>query len=156
MDMQITLDRCVAEAFKTLGRTLGVDEIEKEDAFTLWRFLIYDRSQSWGSVNSLLALDSDTLLEFDRYHKKLLEISRLRSLPYDDYLNTEHWQSVRQKALERDGHRCRVCNSTEQLNVHHRSYERRGFEEPEDVTTLCKECHQTFHENGQLAINREA
>lgn len=69
----------------------------------------------------------------------------LRTMPYDDYLKTDHWQAVRRGALERADHRCQLCNSAERLNVHHRTYERRGCEEPNDVTVLCQSCHAKFH-----------
>lgn len=75
----------------------------------------------------------------------------LRALPYDEYLKTDHWQQVRQEAHKRDGGRCRVCNSPENLNVHHRTYERLGEELPDDVTTLCQPCHEMFHANLKLA-----
>ena len=44
--------------------------------------------------------------------------------------------------LERDGHRCRMCNhngSEYHLELHHRSYE--SFHDPDNLTTLCKLCH---------------
>lgn len=78
-------------------------------------------------------------------------IDSLRSMPYPEYLRTEHWQAVRVRAHEADGHACRVCGSTDGLNVHHRTYERRGCELPGDVITLCQPCHQLFHDNGKLA-----
>lgn len=76
----------------------------------------------------------------------------LCSLPYADYLQTEHWQKTRTEALERALHCCQVCNSPTQLNVHHRTYERRGNELPEDLIVLCQSCHQLFHDNGKLQV----
>jgi HAMP domain-containing protein len=75
----------------------------------------------------------------------------LRAMPYDEYLKTDHWMATRIGALERAGHRCQLCNSNERLQTHHRSYERRGHEQPEDLIVLCADCHKTFHENGRLA-----
>ena|SRR5271167_3798758 len=72
-------------------------------------------------------------------------VQDLRTMPYLDYLRTPEWEARRQQVLERDGHRCRVCNGTEQLNVHHRTYERRGDEDLNDLTTLCRSCHEYFH-----------
>lgn len=70
----------------------------------------------------------------------------LRTMPYADYLKTEHWQIVRAAALEFAEHRCQLCNSADRLNVHHRTYERRGAEEPGDVIVLCHRCHGQFHQ----------
>jgi hypothetical protein len=79
------------------------------------------------------------------------KIAELRAMPYADYLQTEHWQAVRKATLERDEHRCQLCRSTERLQVHHNTYERRGCEDPDDTITLCGDCHQTFHDHRQLA-----
>jgi hypothetical protein len=75
----------------------------------------------------------------------------LRSLSYGAYLRSEHWKSVRAAALERAGHRCQLCNSPDRLEVHHRTYERRGRERPTDVTVLCDECHARHHGKRRVA-----
>lgn len=69
----------------------------------------------------------------------------LATMPYADYLNTVHWQAVKIAALERAGRRCYLCNSNELLEVHHRTYERRGREQDGDVVVLCRDCHERFH-----------
>jgi hypothetical protein len=72
----------------------------------------------------------------------------VRDMPYQEYLQTDHWQELRQKALDRDGHCCRLCRSLDELQVHHNTYERRGMEELDDLITLCKRCHRKFHNKG--------
>lgn len=83
----------------------------------------------------------------DRYTKPLEP--NLRGLPYVDYLRTPHWRSIRRDALRRADGRCQLCNSPphrhQPLNVHHRTYERRGAERPEDVIVLCRACHERHH-----------
>jgi 5-methylcytosine-specific restriction endonuclease McrA len=74
-----------------------------------------------------------------------LGIRALRRLPYSEYLRTAHWDRVRTLALERARHACGLCPTTEQLQVHHRSYARKGFEQPEDLVVLCEECHRRHH-----------
>ena len=65
------------------------------------------------------------------------------------YLRTNHWQHRRLMALRRAGWRCQVCNEEaskgKPLDVHHRTYERRGAEKAEDVIVLCRRCHELFH-----------
>ena len=73
-------------------------------------------------------------------------ILQLRSMPYNEYLKTREWAEKREQALERDGHRCRLCNTYDNLQVHHRTYQRRGNEDLDDLTTLCKSCHEHFHQ----------
>lgn len=57
--------------------------------------------------------------------------------------NPEHWKVIRVGALARD-RGCRVCASLRDLETHHRTYERFGNERLDDVTTLCKHCHEMF------------
>jgi hypothetical protein len=72
-------------------------------------------------------------------------VQQLASMPYRDYLKTAHWQLKRQEAITSASNRCQLCNSAERLEVHHRTYERRGHELPEDLTVLCDKCHGKFH-----------
>jgi len=68
---------------------------------------------------------------------------------YQKYLNSRHWGEVREAALERAGNRCMLCNTNEgPFHVHHRTYERLGNEEPEDVIVLCAAHHAQFHGKG--------
>lgn len=76
----------------------------------------------------------------------------LRTMVYSRYLATPYWQNLRQVALEQAGHRCSLCDLEESsLDVHHRSYERRGHESREDILALCRGCHSTFHRHRSLA-----
>lgn len=73
------------------------------------------------------------------------EVERLRSIPYEEYLHTEHWAIVRKAALDRAGWKCQLCNAAKSLQVHHRTYERLGCEWDSDVIALCGRCHKHFH-----------
>jgi 5-methylcytosine-specific restriction endonuclease McrA len=73
------------------------------------------------------------------------EVNRLRALPYNEYLQSEHWQRKRAEALERADRACQLCASTKRLQVHHRSYENLGAEDDADLTVLCADCHAGFH-----------
>lgn len=65
---------------------------------------------------------------------------------YHEYLQSDAWKSLRLLCLQRDGHRCRICNSKEDLEIHHRTYDRFGHEDVEDLTTLCHRCHELYTE----------
>ncbi len=71
----------------------------------------------------------------------------LRTMPYDEYLTSDHWKFVRGLALERDEYKCRLCGIREGLQVHHANYDHRGQEDQylNDLVTLCGNCHATFH-----------
>ncbi len=86
-----------------------------------------------------------------RWEERQRHIAELRSMPYRDYLKTDHWHETRQARLRAARYRCQVCNAGDcQLNVHHRTYERRGNEAARDLVVLCEDCHLLFHRNGQL------
>lgn len=77
---------------------------------------------------------------------------QLGRLPYGEYLQTDHWRYVRDRALDRAGHHCQLCGSESGLQVHHNSYENRGDERDEDLLVLCGPCHQHFHD--KLKVQR--
>jgi DNA-binding transcriptional ArsR family regulator len=70
---------------------------------------------------------------------------------YLEYLGSPEWAVLRRAVLRRDGYACRVCNSKAQLDAHHRTYQRFGHEYLADLTTLCRPCHDVFHEAKRLS-----
>lgn len=66
---------------------------------------------------------------------------------YYEYLKTDKWEAVRRAVMKRDGYSCRLCNSSIDLVAHHRTYKNVGNElnHLDDVTCLCKRCHEHFH-----------
>lgn len=84
--------------------------------------------------------------------EKTKRLQELRSMPYQDYLQTPEWQDTRKRALKRANFSCQLCNSNnQQLDVHHRTYENLGEEDNRDLIVLCRDCHSKFHNkiNGQ-------
>lgn len=73
---------------------------------------------------------------------------------YGELLFRREWKEKRKHIMERDGNRCVICGSTEDLQIHHRQYR---FNEvtnrkvmPWDypdkcLITLCKSCHEKGH-----------
>lgn len=58
----------------------------------------------------------------------------------------DEWGWVREEALERDEHQCQECGSVDCLQVHHITPVCMGGESTlENVTTLCRTCHQAVH-----------
>lgn len=78
-------------------------------------------------------------------------VEELKLMPYEEYLNTLEWAEKRAQALDRAKYRCQVCNSPDGLQVHHRTYENKGDEKPEDLTVLCGKCHGLYHSSGYAA-----
>lgn len=75
----------------------------------------------------------------------------LKAMPYLDFLQTDYWKKVRKKVLVRDKFRCQECGWSPQkahlLDVHHTTYKNHGREHEhlEDLTTLCRRCHDKHH-----------
>lgn len=68
---------------------------------------------------------------------------------YDGYLRSSAWRKKREYMLRQAGYRCQVCNADDRLQVHHRTYDRLGHEDPDDLTVLCRDCHEAFHKSGR-------
>ena len=69
------------------------------------------------------------------------------TLVYEEYIKSREWREKAEEAKARAGNRCQVCyrsRSEVQLDAHHRTYSRLGKELPEDITVLCRECHQLY------------
>jgi hypothetical protein len=73
-------------------------------------------------------------------------LDELRAMPYRLYLRTPEWKRTRAAALLRAGNACSLdVTHTENLEVHHRTYERLGEELVTDLVVLCHSCHELHH-----------
>jgi hypothetical protein len=72
-------------------------------------------------------------------------LNTLKYMPYEEYLQTDHWLHFRDETLKWAQNKCQLCNDTKNLHVHHKTYENRGRETFNDVIVLCKDCHRKFH-----------
>jgi hypothetical protein len=64
---------------------------------------------------------------------------------YKQYLLSEYWEGIKEQVLKRDDYKCTSCQSEENLQIHHESYECLGNEDINKLTTLCKKCHYKYH-----------
>lgn len=65
-------------------------------------------------------------------------------VPYDEYIHSDEW--IKKSALARKRNsRCSLCNREYKLTTHHRTYKNLGYEEQNDLTVLCENCHYIFH-----------
>jgi hypothetical protein len=87
--------------------------------------------------------------EYLRKHEDRL--LALKTMPYSEYLKIDHWKERRKRHLKSAGYRCQLCNSGDCiLDVHHRTYKRRGQERYNDLIVLCRVCHEIFHREREL------
>ena len=68
---------------------------------------------------------------------------------YEKYLNSKAWSEIREKCFDYFGRQCLFC-SKPATQVHHRNYANIGKENfLTDLSVLCEDCHQRFHEPGK-------
>lgn len=70
---------------------------------------------------------------------------------YKEYLKSDYWLGIREQVYERDGHKCKLCDSPKNICVHHLSYENLYNEKLEDLVTLCRKCHYIIHKENPFA-----
>ncbi len=75
----------------------------------------------------------------------LVRIIQLKEMPYDEYLKTDEWRVVANRAKSEYYGRCALDETHTAQHAHHRTYVRRGRERRTDVIPLCRECHERFH-----------
>ena len=102
---------------------------------------------------------SDAEEMIDTLREKILSFPAVTPARYDElkrmsyrdgYLRTTEWKQRADIMKKWFGYRCQGCNcskSERQLEVHHRTYERRGNENPKDLTVLCWKCHEQMENN---------
>lgn len=53
---------------------------------------------------------------------------------------------LRDDVLERDNFSCRICQTKKSLEIHHiRHWSKGGDHNPQNLITLCNNCHNTVH-----------
>jgi len=73
-----------------------------------------------------------------------------------DYQNGEQFgfSNVREYVLCRDGHKCQCCkgkSKDNKLHVHHIESRKTGGDAPNNLITLCSECHKKYH-RGEIEL----
>lgn len=162
----------------------GSDWVEHKSKFPDSRKVatIRDKLRRWEMFDFLF--DENHLLETDRVSWKVLNLKGINSCyqilgkvgrthqkglahyywfdlayrPYYSFLDSQYWNEVRKRVKERDGHKCQICGSEENLQAHHKTYEFRGREHLnlETLETICLPCHRQHHvENGDKLKDEE-
>jgi hypothetical protein len=72
---------------------------------------------------------------------------------YFEYLETEHWSSIKKQAFRIHGMKCYECGLHDNLQIHHRHYKTLGKEDPQtDLMPLCYMCHKGIHNRDDEAV----
>lgn len=74
-----------------------------------------------------------------------------RKRRYKNYMQSKEWRALRKRVLERDEYKCAVCNSKNNLEVHHLFYEDDIYNgKLYQMITLCKKHHKQLHKARKL------
>jgi hypothetical protein len=78
-------------------------------------------------------------------------------IPYiENYANIKFYGGIYYDVMKRDSYKCKLCGSTEFLNVHHIIGFRPEFNKSfsiNSMVTLCRKCHSKEHSYPHLIIN---
>lgn len=103
------------------------------DAEALRRWISHDREQWDRSRIDRQNLEQQRRIEWrDRY---------------ENYLQSEQWQSKRRLVFRRCGGVCEGCGQATATEVHHLTYDHLGNELLWELAAACRECHERVHEN---------
>lgn len=152
--LHILYQPSLKEGRRTILRLVGRDVSPGDEFNQLWenrpevvKEAIFPRSlcgsDDWCIVESFSKGESlfcGACMEV--YEGKVPEL--LREMPYAEYLLTTHWRLKREEAIAHYGDSCVLCGDGP-VQVHHRTYERRGDELVSDLVVLCADCHRSYH-----------
>lgn len=77
----------------------------------------------------------------------------IQGIEYQQGGQLDFW-NVREYVLFRDGHKCHGKNGCKNkiLNMHHIESRKTGGDAPDNLITLCEDCHKAYHK-GKLKLN---
>jgi len=107
----------------------------------------------------LFNLDELNFVDLEKrqnYYNKRIEISNQKLFNdkyYNDvYLKSNEWKNKRLLILKRDNYKCKCCNE-KATEVHHINYDTVLKEDFNILISVCRNCHQKIHFNGDVFFN---
>ena len=96
---------------------------------------------------------SKTVVEVASFNIQKIKNPEIKSKDYQKGEQLGFW-NVREYVLFRDGHQCHGKKGCKNkiLNVHHIESRKTGGDSPNNLITLCEDCHKAYH-NGTLKLN---
>lgn len=104
------------------------------------------------NVRKILPI-SKTVIEVASFDVQKIKNPEIESKDYQQGEQLGFW-NVREYVLFRDGHQCHGKKGCKNkiLNVHHIESRKTGGDSPNNLITLCEECHKAYHD-GVLKLN---
>lgn len=114
--------------------------------------IAYDeyRRSFFAKKDSPVVLDPVDVDYYIERHNDYLDFIAMKR----QYLQSIKWKAKRRLVLFRDHYTCQLCGATTRLEIHHLSgYMQIPNESIDCLTTLCRDCHQHFHDIFPLPNN---
>lgn len=84
--------------------------------------------------------------------EKLSRQVELKTMPYAEYLQSDHWQKRKNKHLKSIKRKCQVCDKRQDmLHISHKNSERLGEELFSDLLALCLKRHDALRKAGKTS-----
>ncbi len=145
------LEDCTHELYETRKRTLANESV-------VFAVQCVDCGAQVGSFLKKLSVQSPhTLQDWDEEAQDWYFEERRRKIAertttvdpwwdiYREYLKSTQWKLVRNKIIARQSGLCEGCRDQRISQVHHKTYDRVGYELLIDLVGLCDDCHKTAH-----------
>lgn len=74
------------------------------------------------------------------------QILTSKGITYKEFLKSRRWQIAKERLFMRDGKLCKICGSSEKINVHHNNYNEANLSGSiRCLVVLCNTCHEEVH-----------
>lgn len=97
-------------------------------------------------VKSFLPV-SAVIVEVAAFDSQKIQNLEIKGVEYQQGVQKDFW-NVREYILYRDGHKCQICkgkSGDKILQVHHIESRKTGSDRPDNLVTLCRNCHWELH-----------
>jgi hypothetical protein len=79
---------------------------------------------------------------------------KIPKMSYKQYMGSAYWMKRKLLYWSKHGKSCAVCQKKEGVTLHHKRYDVKYGDEPDDaLVPLCQFHHQGFHESNKLKRN---
>ena len=96
---------------------------------------------------------SEIHVELTPFDTQKMDNADITGIEYQEGPQKGH-ENVKAYVKWRDGYKCRVCGEKSGLQVHHIESRKTGGNAPNNLVTLCEECHRKVHAGMDIKLRR--
>lgn len=89
-----------------------------------------------------------------RRGKRTKHKRKIPKMSYRQYMGSAYWKKRKLLYWSKHGKTCAICQKKEGVTLHHKRYDVKYGDEPDDaLVALCQFHHHSFHESNELKTN---